>query len=342
MAINTKEFINDVDVGLKANKTFTRFYYRYKVDNKSKRGIFDYAAKEWDKRTRVAKAKAELLNLKNKTVNSGLNFNENSTLNQVSEIYFTIARDQTDWTKELQSVYKTHCKDTIGKKRIKDIRKVHIDNLKKQMETKGFTKQTENGCAPRTIRKVLVQSLRPILEYTVENKVLEDIPTITVKLPKNKKKTVTSASQKLAALYKAIMEVYDNEAFYRGLFLFALYGRRWNEIATLEWRDIDLLNNTYTVKAENNKIGEEQTYDLPPVILEAINQITDEKVGLVFKSPVTGKKLYSPKKQLAKLRDFVDIPELTMHYFRHILVSAMGRDGYSRNRPISFTWTHKS
>ena len=327
MAINTKEFTNDVDVGLKANKTFDRFYYRYKVDDRTKRGVLDYSNKQWDKRTRVAKAKAELLDLKNKTLNSGLNFNENSTLNQVAEIYFAIARDQTDWTKELRSVYNTHCKDTIGKKRIKDIRKVHIDNLKKQMETKGFTKQTENGCAPRTIRKVLVQSLRPILEYAVENKVLEDIPTITVKLPKNKKKTVSSASQKLAALYKAIMEVYDNDPFYRGLFLFALYGRRWNEIATLEWRDIDFLNNTYTVRAENNKIGEEQTYDLPPVILEAINQITDEKAGLVFKSPITGKKLYSPKKQLAKLRDFVDIPELTMHYFRHILVSAMGEMG---------------
>jgi len=327
MAINTKEFINDVDIGLKANKSFDRFYYRYKIDDRTKRGIFDYGNKQWDKRTRVAKAKAELLNLKNKTVNSGLNFNEDSTLNQVAEIYFTIARDQTEWTKELQAVYNTHCKDTIGNKRIKDIRKVHIDNLKKKMETKGFTKQTKNGCSPRTIRKVLVQSLRPILEYAVENKVLEDIPTITVKLPKNKKKTVSSASQKLTALYKGIIEIYDNDPFYRGLFLFALYGRRWNEIATLEWRDIDFLNNTYTVRAENNKIAEEQTYDLPPVILEAINQIIDEKIGLVFKSPVTGNKLYSPKKQLAKLREFVDIPELTMHYFRHILVSAMGEMG---------------
>jgi integrase len=297
MAIDTKEFINDVDVGLKANKTFDRFYYRYKIDDKTKRGVLDFHDKEWDKRTRVAKAKAELLDLKNKTVNSGLNFNENSTLNQVAEIYFTIAREQTDWTKELQAVYNTHCKNTIGNKRIKDI------------------------------RKVLIQSLKPILDYAVENKVLEDISTITVKLPKNKKKIVTNASEKLAALYNAIMEVYNTNPFYRGLFLFALYGRRWNEIATLEWSDIDLLNNTYTIRAENNKIGEEQTYDLPPVILEAINQITDEKIGLVFKSPITGKKLHSPKKPLSKLRNFVDIPELTMHYFRHILVSAMGEMG---------------
>ena len=36
MAINTKEFTNDVDVGLKANKAFDRFYFRYKIDDKKK------------------------------------------------------------------------------------------------------------------------------------------------------------------------------------------------------------------------------------------------------------------------------------------------------------------
>ena len=327
MAINTKEFINDIDVGLKANKEYNRFYYRYKIDNRTKRGVLDYSAKQWDKRTRVSKAKVTFHELKNKTVNSSINFNENSTLNQVSEIYFSIVRDQSKWSKELQSAYNVHCKDTIGNKRIKDIRKVHIDDLKKRMETKGHSKQTKNGCAPRTVKKILVQVLKPILEYTVENKVLDDIPNITVKLPKNRKKLVSNASQKLAQLYKGIMQLFKDDPFYRGLFLFALYGRRWNEIATLEWKDIDLLNNTYTVRAENNKIEQDQTYDLPPIILQSIYEIKEDKRGLVFKSPVTKGKLYSPKNKLRHLKEFVKMPELTMHYFRHILVSAMGEMG---------------
>ena len=41
----------------------------------------------------------------------------------------------------------------------------------------------------------------------------------------------------------------------------------------------------------------------------------------------TGKELYPPKRQLAKLKEAANIPELTMHYFRHILVSAMGELG---------------
>ena len=51
------------------------------------------------------------------------------------------------------------------------------------------------------------------------------------------------------------------------------------------------------------------------------------KDGLVFKSPITGKTLSTPKKQLLKIKQLSGIDELTMHYFRHILVSAMGEMG---------------
>ncbi|MCF6173053.1 MAG: hypothetical protein L3J44_04630 [Campylobacteraceae bacterium] len=60
-----------------------------------------------------------------------------------------------------------------------------------------------------------------------------------------------------------------------------------------------------------------------------MNEIKDDKKGLVFKSPITGKELYAPKCQLRHIKEKVNIPELTMHYFRHILVSATGRDWYS-------------
>ena len=44
-------------------------------------------------------------------------------------------------------------------------------------------------------------------------------------------------------------------------------------------------------------------------------------------SPMTEKELYPPKRQLERLKEQAKIPELTMHYFRHILVSAMGELG---------------
>jgi integrase len=171
--------------------------------------------------------------------------------------------------------------------------------------------------------------LKPILEYAVENKAIDAIPKISIPKQNKKKKVVTNASAKLALLYKTIMRVYKDNGFYRALFLFALFGRRFNEIATLKWSNINTLNHTYTIEAENNKIGIEQTYELPVPIAEALSHIKTDG-GFVFQSQITNHKISTPKRQLEKLKKGSGVKELTMHYFRHILVSAMGETGIAR------------
>lgn len=327
MAIDMKEFGESIETGLKANRDFTRFFYRFKNEDVTKRGIFDYSDKDWDKRTRIAKAKLDLAAEKNKQTNTGVNFNENSKLNDVAAIYFEKSCEVSAWTEERKNSYKLYCENGIGKKSINKIRQVDIDSLRKSMEQKGYSKQTVNGCSPRTIKKVLIQVLKPIMQYAMDNKVLSDMPLIKPPKQNRQKKLVEDAGSKLATLYKTIMATYVDEPFYRALFLFALYGRRWNEIRTLQWTDINFLNSRYTIRSDNNKIGQNQTYELSAPIAEALSHIKDEHSGLVFKSPVTGNELFPPKKQLAKVREAADIPELTMHYFRHILVSAMGEAG---------------
>lgn len=327
MAVDRKLFTETIDKGLKANSSCTKFYINFKLEGKIKQRVLDYSEKEWDKRTRIAKAKAELLAEKNKQINTGVNFTENSRLNDVADIYFEKACEVSSWTNERKDTYKLYCRDSIGNKRIKDIRQVDIDSLRKSMELKGHSEQTKNGCSPRTIKKVLIQILKPIMQYALDNRVLNDLPNIKAPKQNRQKKIVEDAGTKLATLYKTIMKTYADEPFYRALFLFALYGRRWNEIRTLQWSDINFLTSRYTIRAENNKIGQNQTYELSAPIAEALSCINDQRSGLVFKSPITGSELYTPKKQLAKIKDTAKIPELTMHYFRHILVSAMGEAG---------------
>ena len=48
---------------------------------------------------------------------------------------------------------------------------------------------------------------------------------------------------------------------------------------------------------------------------------------LVFKSPQTNRMLNSPRRQLSKLKDETGIQELTMHYFRHLLATALSEYG---------------
>ena len=327
MAVDRKQFTQTVEAGLKANSSYTKFYINFKLDGKIKQRVIDYANKDWDKRTRIAKAKADLAAEKNKQVNTGVNFTENSRLNDVADLYFEKSCEVSKWTDERKDAYNLYCKNSIGKKRIKDVRQVDVDSLRKSMELKGHSKQTINGCSPRTIKKVLIQILKPIMQYAIDNKVLSELPNIKAPKQTRQKKLVEDAGTKLATLFKTIMTIYADEPFYRALFLFALYGRRWNEIRTLHWSDVNFLTSRYTIRAENNKIGQNQTYELSAPIAEALSQIKDEHTGLVFKSPVTGAELYPPKKQLAKLKTSAGIENLTMHYFRHILVSAMGEAG---------------
>lgn len=336
MAIDKSEFIHKVDTGLKANKTYTKFYFRCRVEGKDHVKIFDYSDKSWDKRTRVSKAKEDAINEKKnftkKLSEISLEFNDESTLNKIATLYFDTACDKSQWTQERKDAYRLYIKDSIGKKQIKDVRLHDINLIRSSMEKSGYTKQTKNGCSPRTIKKVLIQTLKPILEYAKNNKIISDVPKIELskkykKLHKTRKKRVTNAKEKLIILFDTIMTLYKDDPFYRALFLFAFYGRRWGEIKTLEWQDINFDDNFYRIRAENNKIGEDQYYELPLPIKETLLTIRETKNDLIFKSPKTGKYLSTPKRQLAKIKDIANIPELTMHYFRHILVSAMGEVG---------------
>jgi len=299
MAVNRKQFLNKVDVGIKADKTYQKFYLSFKLDEKVKQKVVDFSEKQWDKKTRVSQAKKELQSLKDRQVDTGVNFTENTKLNDVADIFFAMACDDTEWTKSRQGTYTLYCSGTIGKKPIKSIRQVDIDKLRKSIETKGYSKQNENGCSPRTIKKVLIQIVKPILQSAKDNKVIDNIPTIKTPKQKRQKKLVVDATGKMTTLYTTIMSMYQDNPFYRGLFLFALYGRRWNEIRTLQWSDINKFNATYTIRAENNKIGQDQTYELSQPIIDTLSQIKDNHTGLIFKSPITGKELYPPKKQLA-------------------------------------------
>ena len=326
MAINTKEFTEVIETGIKANKAFTRFYLRYKQEGKSYRKLFDYSDQNWDKRTRISQAKADSHKAR-KQVHEESIFTHNATIDYIANLYFKFKCEKSKWTDEKYRTYELHVKPILGQKKIKDLKTFHLDQIKKSMETKGFNKQSKDGCSPRTIKKVLIQILKPIIEYAYDNRAIDRVPKFPTIRQTRKKKTVEHASHTLISLYNTIINLYYNDPFYRALFLFALYGRRWGEIKTLEWTDIDILQNTYTIRAEHNKIGQEQHYDLPKNVMEALMKIKEDRVGIVFKSPKTKKMLHSPKKQLAKIKENAGVEILTMHYFRHILVSAMGEMG---------------
>jgi integrase len=339
MAVDRSQFVNVIEKGLKANKDYTKFYINFKKEGKGKQKVIDYTSKDWSKQTRLRQAKQELLNQQNKDISLDVKFNENSSLNIIADVYFSV-QNNTTWTKKRIASYNLYCRNSIGYKKIKDVKTVNIDTLRKSMEAKGKVKRTQEGCKPRTIIQVLDKILKPILKYAFANDVITKVPEFTSpKIPKvDRKKKVTKATDKFITLYKTIMTLYKDDSFYRALFLFAWYSRRWNEIRTLKWTDIDFLDNSYVIRACNNKAEEDMTYHLPLVIAEALSHM-DIDSGLVFKSPVTNKELFPPKRQLKHVRNHSGIQQLTMHYFRHIHASTM-RDAGAADSIVSASIGH--
>ncbi|WP_201351868.1 tyrosine-type recombinase/integrase [Hydrogenimonas urashimensis] len=313
--------------GLKATPDFKRFRYRCKIDGQEFTKTFDYSDKEWTKRDRIRNARRAAEAFRDeKATNVTQIFSSDTKLDIIAKEYFDNACEQTEWTAHRKRQYELYIQPFIGKKPTGKIIRNDIDRIRASMEQAGRSKQNANGCSPRTIHKVLFQVLKPILVYAQENGAIDTVPAIKLPGKRQRKKTVTNGMEKLALLYHTVMKLYKNDPFYRALFLFAIQGRRWNEIRTLRWENIHFEHNYYTIEAQYNKIGEDQHYDLWHPIYEALESLEDRK-GLIFKSPVTGKELHSPRKQLNRIKKASGMDNLTMHLFRHIAVTAMGENG---------------
>jgi len=323
-----KEFINSLTEpkGLKANKSFTRFYYRFKIEGKEYATVIDFSDKNWDKKTRKTNATIEAIKYKRAKAEWDMDFTTDTKFKILAEEYMKNKWDMdTKWSQEKLTMLKHYIYPHIKDKKASAVKERDIDKIRKNMEQTGYAKQNKNGCSPRTIRKVLLQVLKPILEYGLRNGALRKMPKIDVP-KKTTKKEVLNGTEQLSILYQSIFTLYKDNPFYRALFLFALFGRRWNEIRTLEWRDVDFKKSQYTIREENSKIKKQKTFILPNDIQEALLHFRS-KEGLVFKSPVTSRELSLPKVQVKKLKEASGIQELTLHYFRHIMATALSDVG---------------
>ncbi|HEY9128493.1 MAG TPA: tyrosine-type recombinase/integrase, partial [Sulfurovum sp.] len=335
MAINKKDFIHKVATNIKANKTYNKFLLDFRNEEKRITRVIDYSDKDWTKKQRLEAITIELATLRRRSNNS---IPDTITIDALADIYYRL--NDSSWNRELKRVFELHISPTIGKKRVVDIKAVHIDTIRTKMKSKGHSKQTKNGCSDRTIKKALVQCLKPIMEYAYDNRVIEYVPKIAVKNTAQKK-TITNPIEKLSRLFNAINELYKDDCFYRSLFLFALYGRRLNEILTLEWKDVNFENNTYTVQAHNSKNKQQYTYSLPHPIKGALMGLQVSRNGLIFISFVTGKKITTPKRQLERVKELSGVEELTFHLFRHILTSALASKGNVSNVMLSASLGHQ-
>ncbi len=324
MAINTKDFIEKVDRGIKASADYKRFLFSFTYNGKRKRKVVDFTRKAWNKRDCIREARKAFIDFEDVVCGDGL-FTPDTKLNTIMQKYFDgEASGSKSYNDTRKRNYELYIAPEIGGLAVSRISLNMLNEIKTSMQKAGKSRQTKNGCKAKTINEVIVNTFLPILRYAMDNGAIDKIPPFKKLKSDAVKKKVTKPTEALANLYQAIMVRYADDPYYRSMFLFALYGRRWNEIATLHTNDIDIDAKTYTVRAENSKIDEDKTFSLPQPLIEALQDLRPDS-GLVFRKigNANEDKIWIPRKQIAKLKEDTSMDKLTMHYFRHIVSSAL-------------------
>ena len=293
-----------------------KYLARFRVNEEIKTKILGYSKKNGTVILSPKEA-GKLLELYKSDLEAGYTSSSNITLDKLFELYFETLDTSKQWTHKKKSIYQLYIKPPLGKKKIEKIRKMDIQGVLNAMNKKGLS--------PRT-RKTVMEVMNPLFRFAIENKYLRDNPTIgiTVKIP-SQKKIVTNATELFKKVYAGINAYYHDNPYYRALFLFGFTGRRKGEILSLKWENIDFTHNYYWI--EDTKTDDQQKYQLPHYLIEPLQTIKDDRKGLVFKSPITGKKIINIDRQMRQLKKFLELDTLTMHYMRNILVSALAEQG---------------
>ena len=106
MAIS-KEFIHAIQglKGLKSNKEYTRFNYRFKLDGREFTKTFDYSKKAWYKKTRKNNAIQDAIKFKDSKENINTAFDLDTKFGYLAKEYIRLKCDTgTKWTQEKETM----------------------------------------------------------------------------------------------------------------------------------------------------------------------------------------------------------------------------------------------
>lgn len=319
MAINLKEFNKTKYPNLYKSKAEHKtkgykFLMWAKIDGKIQKKILGYSKDRNNSLTEYSANK--LLEQKHNDIKEGFVPVGHMNLNKLHDNYFDSVND-SEWNSVKKRIYTRYIKQPLGSRAIDTIREMHIKRIIKSMDDKGLS--------PRTQKSVL-EVLKPMFVFANRNKILKENPSenINITIP-SQKKIVTNATELFKKVHIGINEYYHDNPYYRALFLFGFTGRRKGEILKLKWENIDFTNGYYWL--EDTKNNDNQKYVLWAYLIEPLQSIRDDHKGLVFKSPVTGKKIINIDRQMRQLKKFIGVDNLSLHYMRNILVSFLAEQG---------------
>jgi len=311
MAIDYTEYIQTKEKNIKVHKkNRLKFLFDFRIDNKRYRRFFISEAIASTPKDLLSLARMELEKQKRMIRSGDIDIRMN--VSKLYELYESKNKD-SEWEDKKRRLFDLYIKDDIGSIQIDKLKPLHIEGIIQKMDKKGYS--------PRTCRAIL-EVLNPLFKFAMKNNFMKESPShlITVEVPSQKKKVIDGVGV-FKKLYAGIMNLYKDNPRYRALFLFAWSGRRKSEIFDLMWENINFEKNYYWIIDTKN--GESQQFPLPSVIQDALLEMYSNRKGRVFKSLNGKERLSNIDYQVQKLKTETGITNLTLHYMRNILVTAL-------------------
>ncbi len=230
--------------------------------------------------------------------------------------------NKTSWGKAysntIRIAFNKHIADYIGKKPIRHVVPVDIDEIMSQPNSKR-------------VRKTITEILIPLFKYALDREFIDKSPILDshriTRDSVGEKRKVTNAAEKYKRLHQVIMELEPRD---RSLMLLGFHGRRKTEALSLKWEDI--FEDTYIVRKESNKVDEDMVYTLPSDVKQALEEWKPKTngTGYIFDSPKKpGTHMTDIRDIVYGARDKAGIPELTYHWMRNLAVTALSQQGVS-------------
>jgi integrase len=225
---------------------------------------------------------------------------------------------------------------------MKVIRRSHVEQWVKVMQTKGRGEGRERGLAPGTV-KTRMQNVRPVFRAAVRDRIIATDPSEDVKLPRQRRAEAAMAiptPQQVRALLDAAAVPWQRTF----IALAAFAGLRLGEAAAVRRRDINFLGRVLqvswqvqrgpkgTVLISAPKAGSERTVFLADGLIELLSihvgRLPEAGEGWLFVGPDG-----DPPHQNSvgywwrKTRRAVDLEHVDLHDLRHFYASGLIAQG---------------
>ena len=212
----------------------------------------------------------------------------------------------------MDNYYRRYIQDSIGYRKIRDIKSSTLNAFNRTISHLSTRSQ-----------KTAYEILTPIFALALDDEVITKTPIKKSHRPTRKateeKRVIVDAVKKYKAIHTAIHQVFANNPHHRALFLFGFYGRRYSEILSIQWQDINFETNTYIIRKEHSKANVDMEFTLPQDVASTLMEFRDSQ-GSVFH-------IKKVDKWFKKIREVSGVNEFTFHWMRNLSVSALSAMG---------------